>query len=67
MKIKELDLYRDDNLFKRSLDDTRKPTLTLKHINTLRKMREVRNLEKIKSDNEIEQVYGSSSQESTGF
>lgn len=35
----------DDELNKLSIKDTRKPRLTLKHLNNLRKMREAKKLE----------------------
>jgi hypothetical protein len=48
----------EDNEFaKRELDDTRKSRLTLKHLNRLRKQREVHNIEHANRLEKIKKVY----------
>jgi hypothetical protein len=59
MKIRDLDNVRkDDKIIHQTESDTRKPKLTLRHLNRLRKMREVRSLEKIYQRDQLEAVYG---------
>ena len=48
----------EDNEFaKRKIDDTRKSRLTLKHLNRLRKQREVHNIEHANRLEKIKKVY----------
>jgi hypothetical protein len=48
----------EDNVTKRKLNDTRKPVLTLKHLNKLKKMRALRMLEKLKREDLLAVMYG---------
>jgi hypothetical protein len=43
---------------KRTLSDTRKPRLTLRHINKLRKMREAKKLEMADGESNYASMYG---------
>ena len=47
-----------DSLGFKSLHDTRKPVLTLKHINRLRKIRELKKFEKLKNQKLVSAMYG---------
>jgi hypothetical protein len=47
----------DDNYNNRKIDDTRKSRLTLKHLNRLRKQREVHNIEHASRLEKIKKVY----------
>ena len=47
----------ENNFAKREIDDTRKSRLTLKHLNRLRKQREVHNIEHANRLKKIKQVY----------
>jgi len=47
----------EDNYNNRQIDDTRKGRLTLKHINRLRKQREVHNIEHASRMENIKKVY----------
>ena len=49
----------DDELAKRDLNDTRKPSITLKSLNKLRKMRELRRFEQVKEKDFLPIMYGS--------
>lgn len=63
MKIQDLDnaaqndikdnVSTDDVIDKLQISDTRKPKLTLKHLQKLRKMRELYKLEKMYQDEEL--------------
>ena len=55
-----------DDYSKASLDDTRRPRLTLRHLNKLRKVRELRKLEKESHDEFVQQMYGSSGDDDGG-
>jgi hypothetical protein len=47
-----------DKLNKRELSDTRKPVLTLRHLNRLKKMRALRTLENMKREDLLAIMYG---------
>jgi len=47
----------DDNLNNRKIDDVRKSRLTLKHINRLRKQREVHNIEHATRLERVKKIY----------
>lgn len=55
-----------DEFSKAELDDTRRPRLTLRHLNKLRKVRELRRLEKTAHEDFVRQMYGSSGEEDEG-
>lgn len=57
----------DDNLSNRQIDDTRKTRLTLKHLNRLRKQREVHNIEHANRTNRIKSIYTSSEDSGGGM
>lgn len=58
MKIKDIDNYRkDDVVMKQRWDDTRKPKLTIRHLNKLRKMKELKNLEAIQQAEQLETIF----------
>ncbi len=65
--IKESAEVRDDQIQMRHLDDVRKPKLTLRHLNKLRKLRELRELELINQSKQLEMIYGSSSDSGDQF
>jgi hypothetical protein len=46
-----------DELNKRNLSDTRKPVLTLAHLNRLKRMRALRKLEKLKRQDLMDVMY----------
>ena len=48
----------DDRLNSKQLDDTRKPILTLRHLNKLRKMREFKKLEMKERKDFWKVIYG---------
>jgi hypothetical protein len=48
----------DDQEAMLHLGDTRKPQLTLKHLNKLRKMRELRRFERMQQHDMLEIMYG---------
>ena len=54
-----------DSLGKQDMSDTRKPVLTLKHLNKLRKMRELTKLEQMMKDVQLGIIFGEESAEST--
>lgn len=56
----------DDNFSNRQIDDARKTRLTLKHLNRLRKQREVHNIEHASRTSRIKSIY-KSSEDSGGF
>lgn len=59
MKLRDFDLYRsNDTTYIRDVHDTRKPKLTLKHLNKLRKIKELRSLEKYYQDEQLELIFG---------
>ena len=55
--IKSLLLQEDDTLNNREIDDVRKQRLTLKHINRLRKQRELHNIEHATRVERIKKIY----------
>ncbi len=55
-----------DDYSKAELDDTRRPRLTLRHLNKLRKVRELRKMEKATHSEFVKQMYGSSGEEGGG-
>jgi len=57
---------RDDEFTKHYPDDTRKVHLTLRHLNLLRKRRELQNLENQARIERFKVIYGSSGEESGG-
>ena len=60
MKFRELREYyeaENDNFNTAKIDDTRKNTLTLNHLNKLRKKRELERLEKQQRTNDYSQIY----------
>lgn len=52
-----------NNYDQRQLSDTRKPELTLSHLNRLKKMRAARNLENLVRRDVLELLYGVPSEE----
>ena len=59
MKYSDLDdnIAKNDHIEKAKIGQTRKPKLTLRHLNKLRKMREIKNLEKINMNRQLEIIY----------
>ena len=55
--LKEYYDAEDDNYNNRKIDDTRKNRLTLKHLNRLRKQREVHNIEHATRVERIKKIY----------
>jgi len=55
--LKEYYDAEDDNYNNRQADDVRKSRLTLKHINRLRKQREVHNIENATRTQRIKKIY----------
>lgn len=53
----------DDQLAQKHLGDTRKPKLTLRHLNKLRKMKELRKFDLMKQEEFIQNMYGQSSEQ----
>ena len=47
-----------DTLSMRRLSDTRKPRITLWHLNRLKKIRAIRRLEKLKKEDFVQMMYG---------
>jgi hypothetical protein len=58
-----LDSTKDDQIDTLHLNDVRKPHLTLKHLNKLRKMRELRRFEKMQQDEFHAIMYGTPAEE----
>jgi len=52
-----------DEYSKAELGDTRRPRLTLRHLNKLRKVRELRKLEQATHKDFVKAMYGGSSEE----
>jgi len=48
----------DDKLMQRNVKDSRKPTITLKHLNKLKKMRAAKDLEELMRGDFLEIIYG---------
>jgi hypothetical protein len=63
MKIYEVDATyytpEDDRYSQLQLDDTRRPRITLAHLNKLKKMRAARQLENLVRRDVLELIYGS--------
>jgi len=55
--LKEYYDAEDDNYNNRQIDDVRKSRLTLKHINRLRKQREVHNIEHASRMERVKKIY----------
>ena len=55
-----------DEFNKAEMSDTRRPRLTLRHLNKLRKVRELRRLEKSAHDIFVQKMYGGSDEEEGG-
>lgn len=53
----------NDEYSNRKIDDVRRSRLTLKHLNRLRKQREIHNVEHASRMETVQQIYQSSSQE----
>ena len=60
--LKEYYDAEDDNYNNRQVDDVRKSRLTLKHINRLRKQREVHNIEHASRMERIKKIYAKPAQ-----
>lgn len=64
MKAKDLlvEFYspEDDEQLKAEMSDTRRPRLTLRHLNKLRKMREMQALDNAQHSQFVKQMYGDS-------
>mgnify|MGYP003339213984 FL=1 len=67
MNANEIDpSYRDndqDKIMQRSYSDSRKPTITLLHLNKLKKMRAAKDLENLMRGDFLEIIYGAPSEE----
>ena len=63
MKVRDVEFLKeyydaeDDNYNNRKIDDTRKSRLTLKHLNRLRKQREVHNVEHANRIKRVKTIY----------
>lgn len=63
MKMRDVEFLKeyydaeDDNYNNRKIDDTRKTRLTLKHLNRLRKQREVHNVEHANRIKRVKTIY----------
>lgn len=53
----------EDKSVTRSLDDTRRPRLTLRHLNKLRKIKELKKLEMAAHKQFVQDMYGPQSEE----
>jgi hypothetical protein len=53
----------EDAYMTAELDDTRRPRLTLRHLNKLRKVRELRKMEQATHSEFVKTMYGSSGEE----
>lgn len=56
----------DDKMNQARLDDTRRPRLTLRHLNKLRKVRELRQMEQAAHSDFVKDMYGASAEEGGG-
>ena len=67
MNANEIDpTYRDqdqDKIMQRDAKDSRKPTITLFHLNRLKKMRAAKDLENLMRGDFLEIIYGAPSEE----
>ena len=68
MNVNEIDpTYRDqDKIMQRDVKDSRKPTITLFHLNRLKKMRAAKDLENLMRGDFMEIIYGIPSEEQAG-
>ena len=68
MKVRDVEFLKeyydaeDDNYNNRQADDVRKSRLTLKHLNRLRKQREVHNIEHASRMERIKKIYAKPAQ-----
>lgn len=56
----------EDEMFKQKADDTRKPRLTLRQLNKLKKIRATNQLEDVKKKDLISAMYGAPPAEDSG-
>ena len=56
----------EDKLNQARLSDTRRPRLTLRHLNKLRKVRELRKMEQAAHSDFVKDMYGASEEEGGG-
>ena len=56
-------IAKNDGIEKAKIGDTRIPKLTLKHLNKLRKIRELKTLEKLNMAKQLELIYAAPSEE----
>lgn len=56
----------EDDFTKFELTDTRRPRLTLRHLNKLRKVRELRRMEQAAHSDFVSDMYGGSDEEAAG-
>lgn len=54
---------QEDNLRKASLEQTRRPRLTLRHINKLKKMRAAKEFENVKQQKVVARMYNEPAEE----
>lgn len=57
----------EDKINQRHLGDTRKPKLTLRHLNRLKKMRALKQLEALKREDVLTIMYGATDDQGGGF
>lgn len=62
MRLNEFYTPEDDKFTARSVDDTRKPMLSLAQLNKLRKVREIKRAEDIEHEKFVRVMYSSQSQ-----
>ena len=71
MKIFEVEATyytpEDDKYSQLQLDDTRRPRITLAHLNKLKKMRAARQLENLVRRDVLELIYGAPAEEAGGM
>ena len=71
MKLQDLDAtYRtasDDMYDQQQLDDTRRPKITLRHLNKLKKMRAARDLENLVRRDTLELLYSTAEEAPPGM
>jgi hypothetical protein len=66
MRLNEFYEPANDELQKRNPDDTRKAKLTLEELNKLRKVRDIRNAEKVEHEKFVRTMYAQPVQADTG-
>lgn len=59
-------IAKEDGIEKFKIGNTRIPKLTLKHLNKLRKIRELKNLEKLNMSKQLELIYATPAEEPQG-